>query len=202
MRRSMLTLVTTVLVASVMGAQSPPNACGLLTKADVDRLIARGKPTYNAQPEAVVSGRGKGSTCLYPTGGQVAIYAGPNSAAAQEGTLKMLGIDKLPRQPVSGIGDKAFLIFTPKIKVDNDNQGPYLVMTVGEYTVSAFLIAWKGQADGVMSSYCRDSANVKKNDKKSCREIMADKSEVPESLQPAVEELGKILVAKVRAGKF
>lgn len=201
MRRSIMTLLAAVTVASVAGAQSPPNACGLLAKADVDRLIARGKTSY-AQPEAVVSGRGKGSTCLYPTGGQVSLYAGPNSAAAAESDLQMLRIDKLPRESISGIGDKAFLIHTPKLKMDNDNQGPYLVVTVGQHTVSAFLIAWKGQADGVMSSYCRDSANVKKNDKKSCREIMADKSEVPESLQPAVQELGKILAAKVRDGKF
>ena len=201
MRAHSLMLAASMSVASVVSAQSVPNACGLLAKADVDRLIARGKPTY-AQPEAVVSGRGRGSTCLYPTGGQVSLYAGPNSAAAMESDLQMLRIDKLPRQSISGIGDKAFLIFTPKLKVDNDNQGPYLVVTVGEHTVSAFLIAWKGAADGVLSAYCRDSANVKKNDKKSCREVLADKSEVPESLQPAVEELGKILVAKVRAGKF
>jgi hypothetical protein len=168
----------------------------------VVRLIVRGKTMFHKTPETHVVGRGKGSLCYYTVGGQVAIYVGPNSAAAAEGTLKMLGIDKVPRQPVSGIGDKAFLLFPPKIKVDSDNEGPYLVMTVGEYTVSAFLTAWKGQADGPMSAYCRDSANVKKDDKKGCRDVMADKSEVPESLRPAAEELGKILVAKVRAGKF
>ena len=199
--RTSLTLTATMTLASVLSAQSVPNACGLLAKADVDRLIARGKPTYNAQPEAVVTGRGKGSLCLY-VGGDVGIYVGPNSGAAVEGHLKMLGIDKVPRQPVSGIGDKAFLLLAPPIELDSDHEGPYLVMTVGEYTVTAFLHAWKGQADGVLSAYCRDSANVKKSDKKSCREVLADKSEVPESLRPAAEELGKILVAKVRTGKL
>ena len=201
MRRTLPMLAAILVVASPLAAQSPPNACGLLAKADVERLIARGKPTYNAQPEAVVTGKGKGSICLYP-GGQVGIYVGPNSAAALEGTLKMLGIEKVPRQPVSGIGDKAFLLLPPPIKVDSDNEGPFLVITVGEYTVTAFLTAWKGQADGPMSSYCRDSANVKKDDRKACRDVLADKSEVPESLRPAAEELGKILVAKVRTGKF
>jgi len=202
MRASFLILAATLAVVSRVSAQSVPNACGLLAKPDVDRLLVRGKPTWHAQPEAVVSGKGKGSTCLYPTGGQVAIYIGPNSAAAAESDLQMLRIDKVQRQPVSGIGDKAFLILTPKIKVDNDNEGPYLVATVGEYTVAAFLTAWKGQADGVLSAYCRDSANVKKNDKKSCREVLADKSEAPESLRPMAEELGRILVAKVRTGKL
>jgi hypothetical protein len=201
MRASFPIFAATLAVVSSVAAQSPPNACGLLTKPDVDRLLARGKPTYHAQPEAVVSGRGKGSTCLY-VGGQVAIYVGPNSGAAAESDLKMLGIDKAPRQPVAGIGDKAFLILTPKIKVDNDNEGPYLVMTVGDYTVSAFLTAWTGAADGPAGIYCRDSLKLKKSEKESCRKTLADVSEKPESLRPMAEELGKILVAKVRTGKF
>ena len=201
MRVPILILVASMSVASAVSAQSAPNACGLLAKADVDRLLARGNPTYNAQPEAVTTGKGKGSLCLY-VGGDVGIYVGPNSTAAVEGHLKMLGIDKVPRQPVSGIGDKAFLLFPPPIKVDSDHQGPFLVITVGEYSLTAFLHAKQGAADGVMSAYCRDSANVKKNDKKSCREIMADKSEVPQALRPQAEELGKILAAKVRAGEF
>ena len=201
MRRSILGFAAIFVVASPLAAQSPPNACGLVAKADVDRLITRGKKTYGAQPEAVVTGKGKGSLCLY-VGGDVGIYVGPNSAAAVEGTLKMLGIDKVPRQSVLGIGDKAFLMLPPPIKVDTDHEGPYLVITVGEYTVTAFLHAYKGAADGPMGTYCRDSANVKKNDKKSCREVVADKSEVPESLRPMAEELGKILVTKVRSGKL
>lgn len=200
MRAPTVILIGT-LAASSVAAQSPPNACGLVARPDVDRLITRGKQTYHAQPDAVVTGKGKGSLCLY-VGGQVGIYVGPNSMAALEGTLKMLGIDKVPRQAVSGIGDKASLFMSPPIKLDSDHEGPFLLSTVGEYTVTVFLTAYKGQADGPMASYCRDSANVKKNDKKACRDVMADKSEVPESLRPMAEELGKIVVAKVRSGKF
>jgi hypothetical protein len=201
MRISFLLLAGSMAVASVMSAQSVPNACGLLAKADVDRLIVRGRPTYNVQPEAVVTGRGKGSVCLY-VGGDVGIYVGPNSSAAAEGHLKMLEIDKVARQPVSGIGDKAFLLFPPPIKRDSDHEGPFLVMTVGEYTVTAFLYAWKGQADGPVGTYCRDSLKLKKSEKEGCRKTLADVSEDPKSLRPQVEELGKLLAAKVRTGKF
>jgi hypothetical protein len=181
-------------------AQSVPNACGLLADADVQRLIVRGRTRFHQTPETFVVGKGKGSLCDYSVGGQVAIFAGPNSAAVLEDHLKAFRIESQARQPVPGIGDKAFL-FYPKPKNDRDDVGPYLVMSVGQFTVTAFLTAWKGQADGPMSTYCRDSANVKKDDKNACRDVMADKSEVPESLRPGVEELGKILVAKVQSGK-
>lgn len=201
MRPVSLLLAGTLAVAFPLAGQSPPNACGLVSRPDVDRLITRGHPTYHAQPEAVVTGKGKGSLCLY-VGGDVGIYIGPNSGAAVEGTLKMLGIDKVPRQPVSGIGDKAFLLFPPPIKMDSDHEGPYLVMTVGEYTVTAFLHAWKGQADGPAGTYCRDSLKLKQSEKESCRKTLADKSEDPQSLRPMAEELGKAVVTKVRSGKF
>ena len=194
-------LVATLAVASSVAAQSPPNACGLVSKPDVDRLITRGHQAYHAQPEAVVVGKGKGSLCLY-VGGQVGIYVGPNSTAAVEGTLEMLQIDKVPRQPVAGVGDKAVLLFPPPIKRDSDHEGPFLVITVGEYTVTAFLTAYQGQADGPAGIYCRDSLKLKKSEKESCRKTLADVSEKPESLRRMAEELGKILVTKVQSGKF
>ncbi|HKP30546.1 MAG TPA: hypothetical protein VJU15_14135 [Gemmatimonadales bacterium] len=201
MRPSFLSFVATLAVASTAVAQSPPNACGLVAKPDIDRLITRGKHIYNAQPEAVVTGKGKGSLCLH-AGGEVGIYVGPNAMAALEGTLKMLGIDKVPRQPVSGIGDKAWLFISPPIKVDNDHEGPYLISTVGDYAVTVFLVAYEGAADGPAGIYCRDSLKLKNSEKASCRKTLADVSEVPESLRPMAEELGKIVVAKVRSGKF
>jgi hypothetical protein len=201
MRHCILTLAVSMLAVASSAAQSVPDACGLLDNADVVRLLVRGKTMFHKTPETFVVGRGKGSLCDYTVGGQVAIFAGPNSAAVLEDHLKAMQIQSQPRESVPGIGDKAFL-FYPKPTNDRDDKGPYLVMTVGQFTVTAFLHAWKGQADGPMSSYCRDSANVNKDDKKACRDVMADKSEVPESLRPAAEELGKILVAKVREGKF
>jgi hypothetical protein len=201
MRSSTTILIATLAVASSLAAQSPPNACGLVSKPDIDRLINSGRPTYNARPEAVVTGKGKGSLCLH-VHGDVGIYAGPNSMAALEGTLKMLGIDKVPRQAVSGIGDKAWILISPPIKVDNDHEGPYLITTVGDYTATVFLYAYTGAADGPAGTYCRDSLKLKKSEKESCRKTLADVSEAPASLRPMAEELGKIVAAKVRSGKF
>ena len=201
MRASLSVLATTLTLASAVAAQTPPNGCGLVSKPDVERLIYRGKPTYNAVPEAVVSGKGKGSVCLY-VGGEVGIFVGPNSKAAVESHLEMFRIEKLPRQPVSGIGDKAWMIMAPPIKNDSDNEGPFLISTVGDYTVTVFLTAWKGAADGPAGIHCRDSLKLSKSEKKSCVKTLADVSEVPESLRPMAEELGKIVAAKVRSGKF
>jgi hypothetical protein len=201
MRASFCFLAATLTIAPSGAAQSPPNACGLVAKPDVDRLITRGKPTYNAVPEAVVSGKGKGSVCLY-VGGEVGIFVGPDSRAALESHLEMFRIDKLPRQPVSGIGDKAWLIMAPPIKNDSDNEGPFLISAVGEYTVTVFLTAHQGSADGPAGIYCRDSLKLTKSEKASCRKTLGDVSESPASLRPMAEELGKIVAAKVRSGKF
>jgi len=38
--------------------------------------------------------------------------------------------------------------------------------------------------------------------KADCAKAMADKTEPPETVWPAVQELGKVVAAKVRAGKF
>ena len=200
MRRSVLTLAATVAFSSALAAQSAPNACGLLAKDEVEKLINRGKPTYNQMPEATAVSGGKGSVCDYPGGGQVALYVGPNSEAAFEHFLKAFNAQGQPKHTVSGVGDKAYIIY-PKPRNQYSPQGPYLVATVGQHTVTAFLEAHKGQADGPMAEYCR-SGKVKENEKKDCAKVLADKSEAPEEVRPAVEELGKAVVARVRAGKF
>lgn len=64
------------------------------------------------------------------------------------------------------------------------------------------LFARKGAADGPMGQVCRgDQSRLKADEKEDCKKILADKSETQESLQPAVVELARLLVGKVRAGK-
>jgi hypothetical protein len=46
-----------------------------------------------------------------------------------------------------------------------------------------------------------DQSRLKADEKEDCKKILADKSETQESLQPAVIELAKVLVANVRAGR-
>ena len=78
----------------------------------------------------------------------------------------------------------------------------YLVVTVGQNTVTAALFAHDGAADGPMGQVCRgDQSRLKADEKEDCKKVLADKSETQESLQPAVIELAKVLVANVRAGK-
>src|SRR5262249_45934077 len=156
-----------------LAAQTAPNACGLLTKAEVDQLINRGKPV-SGTPDAISPAGGKGSVCVYPGGAQVGIYVGPNSQANFEWVLKAYKITDKDKKPVSGIGDKAYMFF-----VANKNpadHGTTLVMTVGEYTVTAQIAAHVGEADGFKASYCKFPADLDAAQKADCAKAMADKT--------------------------
>jgi hypothetical protein len=121
---------------------------------------------------------GQGSVCDYPAGGQISIYVGPNSTQAFEQFMKVWKQENETRHPVSGVGDKA---------------------------VTAFLAAEKSQAAGLMATVCRDDksrAELTPKEQEERKKILADKGESPESLQPAVVELAKAVVAKVRSGKL
>jgi hypothetical protein len=198
MNRLVLATALTLLGAPLV-AQTAPNACGFLTTAEVEKLISRGKPTYGQTPEATAVAGGKGSVCDYSGGGQVGLYVGPNSEAAFGHFLKAFKAEGQPTQPVSGVGDKAY-VFYPKPRNEYSEQGPYLVATVGSNTVTAFLARKKGNADGPMGEMCR-SGKLSASDQKDCPKILADKTETPESLLPAVTELAKAMVARVRAAK-
>ena len=201
MDRHSLTLVTFLAAAPALAAQTPPNACGLLTRTEIDQLINRGKPVSGSgMPEAISVSGGKGSVCDYPGGAQVGIYVGPNSHANFEWILKAYKVTEQDKKPVSGIGDKAYMFYhRSKNPVDN---GPWLVMTVGSYTVTAQIAAYVGEADGFKASYCKFPDDLTAAQKEDCAKAMADKSEPVEAVWPAVQELGKVVAAKVRAGKF
>jgi hypothetical protein len=201
MTRLAFTITLALAGAGALAAQTAPNACGLLTTEEAKTLIVRGQNPIiplNAEASSVVGG--KGSVCDYNYGGQVAIYVGPNSEAAFEQFLKAFNAQGEPKTPVPGVGDKAYVIY-PKPRNEYSDQGPYLVATVGPHTVTAFLARHKGNADGPMGEMCR-SGKMSAKDAKDCPKILADKTEAPESLLPAVTELAKAVVAKVRAGKF
>jgi hypothetical protein len=198
MDRLSLTLVTFLAAAPALAAQTAPNACGLLTKAEVDQLIDRGK-VVSGTPTAISVSGGKGSVCVYSTA-MVGIYAGPNSHATFEPTLRAYKITEQDKKPVAGIGDKAYMFYhRSKNPVDH---GTYLVMTVGTYTVTVQIAAHVGEAEGWKAAHCKFPADLTADQKADCDKAMADKSEPPESVAPAVQELGKVVAAKVRAGKF
>jgi hypothetical protein len=181
-------------------AQAAPNACGLLTDVEAAKLIARGQPDYSEREPTTVAG-GKGSLCQYD-GGQVGLWTGPGSGQSFEQFLASWKQDKEPRQPVAGVGDQAY-VFYPKPRNSYTDEGPMLVATVGAHTVTAALFARKGQASGLMGDVCRGNQNgLSEKEKKECVAVLADQGEKPESLQPAVTELAKVLVAKVRSGNL
>ena len=199
MHRHSLILIASLAIPPALAAQNAPNACGLLTRAEVDQLINRGK-SVSGTPSAVSLSGGKGSLCDYPGGGQVGIYVGPNSHANFEWVLKAYKITEKDKKAISGIGDKAYM-FTVQSKNPVDH-GATLVMTVGQYTVTAQIAAHVGEADGFKASYCKFPDDLTPAQKDDCAKAMADKTEPPETVAPAVQELGKVVAAKVRAGKF
>ena len=204
MNRLVLVIAATLVGWPTLAAQTAPNACGLLTDAEVAQLITRGKQTYGQTADATPVVGGQGSVCDYPAGGQVSLYVGPNSTQAFEQFMKVWKQENETRHPVSGVGDKAY-VFYPKPRNSESDQGPYLVATVGPHTVTAFLAAEKSQAAGLMATVCRDDksrAELTPKEQEECKKILADKGESPESLQPAVVELAKAVVAKVRSGKL
>ena len=200
-RRGGLALAASAAIC--MGVASPThaasNACELLTDAEVARLITRGQPSYST-PEATTLAGGKGSVCQYEHG-QVGLWIGPDSERNVEQFIKSWQQEEQPRHSVPGVGDKAYVIY-PKPRNEYSDQGPYLVAAVGPHTVTAALFAREGQASGLMGEVCRgDQSQLNENEKKECASVLADQGEKPESLQPAVVELAKVLVAKVRSGK-
>lgn len=198
-RRSLMALVATLAGSSALVAQSNP--CALLTSAEAVKHIARGQPTYGQTPDAITVLGGAGSLCEYPFGGQIGLWRAPKAQESLELFLKRFKQDKERRHPVSGVGDRAWIMF-PVPEDEYKDRVAYLVADVGQQIVTVALFARKGAADGPMGAVCRgDQSRLKADEKEDCKKILASKSETQESLQPAVVELAKVVVAKVRAGK-
>ena len=182
---------------STLAAQSNP--CALLTSAEALKHIARGQKTYGETPDVVTLAGG--SVCEYPFGGQVGVWSPPRAEENLERFFRIWKADKETRHPVSGVGDKAWIMF-PVPENKYKDRVAYLVAHVGQKIVTVALVARDGQADGVMGEVCRgDQSRLKPDEKEACKKVLADKSETQESLKPNVIELAKVVVEKVRAGK-
>ncbi len=200
MPRSLLMLTALALSGgATLFAQTGP--CALLTNAEALTHIARGKPTHDQTPEVTVVGGGSGSLCQYPIGGQLGIWRAPNAEANFERFLQAWKVDKATRHPVAGVGDRAWIMF-PAPENEDQDRAAYLVAHVGQQIVTVALFAHDGQADGMMGRVCRgDQSRMTPREKADCTKILADTSETQEPLQPAVIELAKLVVARVRAGR-
>jgi len=184
---------------AALSAQSNP--CALLTNAEAVTHIARGQPTYGETTDVVVVGGGTGSLCEYPFGGQIGVWRAPNAQANLERFLAAWKADKAARHPVAGVGDRAWIMF-PVPENEYKDRTAYLVAHVGQQIVTVALFAHDGSADGPMGQVCRgDQSRLTPDEKEDCRKILADASETQESLQPAVVELARLVVERVRAGR-
>ena len=188
--------LATALMFPVSAAAAQANPCALLTSAEATKHIGRGKPTYNETPEAMPV-RG-GALCEYGFGGQVGLW---NSSQDLDQFLKSFRMDKVTRHPVSGVGDRAWIMYPPA-EDQYKERVAYLAAHVGQKVVTISLVARNGAADGVMGQVCRgDQSRLKPDEREDCKKILANTSETQESLAPAVTELARLVVAKVRAGK-
>lgn len=193
------TAVLILIGASTGSAQS--STCTLLTSAESIKHIARGQKTYNQTPDAITVAGGAGALCEYPYGGQIGVWKGPSASENFEGFLKIWKADKETRHPVPDVGDRAWIMF-PVPEDKYKDRTAYLVSYVGDKVVTVALFARNGQADGVMGEVCRgDQSRLKPKEKEECKTVLADRSETQESLKPAVIELAKMVVERVRAGK-
>jgi hypothetical protein len=196
---TVMALAGALILAGGSTAAAQANPCALLTSAEATKHIARGRPVYRT-PDAMPIGGGNGVLCDYP-GGQIGIWRAPNAEQNFERFLKGWKADKEKRHPVAGVGDRAWIMF-PVPENQYKDRGAYLVAHVGQQIVTVGLIARDGAADGPMGEICRgDQSKLKTREKQDCQKVLADKSESQESLQPAVVELAKLVVERVRAGK-
>ena len=194
-----IALATGLMLTSWSMPPMQSNPCALLTSAEAIKHIARGKKTYGQTPDVTtVSG---GSLCEYPFGGQIGVWSAPKAEENLERFLKAWKADKEKRHPVSGVGDNAWIMY-PVPEDQYKDRTAYLVTRVGEKVLTVALFAHDGAADGPMGQVCRgDQARLKPDEKEDCKKVLADKSETQESLRPAVIELAKLVVEKVRARK-
>jgi hypothetical protein len=180
------------LAQSAGAVKGTARACTLLTDAEVQKLINRGQQAYG-EPTGLTLGADTDTACEYPIGAQIVLFSGPGSADRFDVFLKRFSKDQVPRHPVADIGDRAFIMFPPPRDKDEDRLA-YLVGYVGQNTFAVSMAAREGQAGSPMLQYCKTGQLSKQE----CAELEKDKGETPESLQPAVEEVARAVVPKLR----
>src|SRR5688572_2674587 len=147
-----MALATGLILTSWSTLTAQSNPCALLSSDEAIKHIARGQKTYGQTPEA--TSLAGGSVCDYPFGGQIGVWNPPNANENFERFLKNWKADKEKRHPVSGVGDKAWIMF-PVPENKYKDRVAYLVTHVGQKIVTVHLVARDGQADGVMGQVCK-----------------------------------------------
>lgn len=153
--RLVLTTALLVASASAAGAQysgakkagvelaKTAKACTLLTDAEQQKYIARGQKIYSGPDAFTVGGGGAG--CSWDGDrGQIIIYSGPKAEQGLDGLLAAFNQDKVAKQPVAGVGDKAWVIY-PKPRNQYQARVGFLGVKNGDQTVAISLEAEDGK---------------------------------------------------------
>lgn len=153
-----LGLITALLVASTSSARGQytgakkagvelaktAKPCTLLTEAEQSKYIGRGKKIYSG-PDAFTLGGGAGSGCSWDGDrGQIILYSGPKAEQGVDGLMAAFNQDKVPKQPVSGVGDKAWVIY-PKPRNQYQARVGFLGVKTGDHMVAISLEADDGK---------------------------------------------------------
>ncbi len=114
-----------------------PDVCGLVSHDEVKKLSEDPMVKFWTEPEVVQVTSGSG--CQY-SGGIIYLFSGSKSEANWNAFLKSWNQDAQPRTPLSGIGDRAYLMYE---KPRNKYAGRHAVVVaaVGQQTVAVALEA-------------------------------------------------------------
>ncbi len=117
----------------------PAAACTLMSKAEFAKITGR-QPFDEPAGAQLANG---GSSCEYEGGG-FTLYSGPQSEAHYEALLKIFKADATPRQPVTGVGARAYVML-PKPR--DQYQGEYAILVVrqGVHTLAVNLEAGRNE---------------------------------------------------------
>ena len=136
---SVVVALVALLADRSLGAQATPagqggtaeeHVCSILTRAEVEKYIARGRPMSDFVGVEIPG------ICNYNAGsGQVLVYSGPNAEERFDRLLESFKKDKEPRYPLASLGPDAWVMYP---RPDNAYQtiGAVTHARVGQYVVS------------------------------------------------------------------
>ena len=134
--RSLIVSLAIAATTASLGAQAKPaaqapaadHACSLLTKAEVEKYITRGR-TMESDPAEI------GANCSYGAGwGSVFVYNGTNAEESFGRMLKSFKGDKAPRTPLAALGPGGWVIY-PKPENQYQSIGACAHGAVGQHVV-------------------------------------------------------------------
>jgi hypothetical protein len=117
--------------------------CTLLTDDEINKYIARGQTVRSGDAFTLAGGAGSG--CEWGAArGNIIIYSGPNAEEGLNAFLKAFNHDKDAKRPVSGVGDRAWVIFLEPRNQYSARSG-FLGVKTGQYMVGMSLEADAGK---------------------------------------------------------